>query len=106
MSWDFHFVFVLSFSFKFSFFGLVLRMTKKPILWRHQLWRHENEIWDFKSDKFFIFMCTRKQVLLNLYQLQIYFQRLVFHCGHGGVHALRLVAHLAWPGHKNALESA
>ena len=58
MSWDFHFVFVLSFSFKFSIFGLVLRMTKKPILWRHQLWRHKNEIWDFKSDKFFNFMCT------------------------------------------------
>ena len=58
MSWDFHFVFVLSFSFKFSIFGLVLRMTKKPILWRHQLWGHKNEIWDFKSDKFFNFMCT------------------------------------------------
>ena len=58
MRWDFHFVFDLSYSFKFSIFGLVLRMTKKPILWRHQLWRHKNEIWDFKSDKFFTFMCT------------------------------------------------
>ena len=58
MSWDFLFVFVLSFSFKFSIFGLALRMTKKRILWRHQLWRLKNEIWDFKSDKFFNFMCT------------------------------------------------
>ena len=58
MSWDFHFVFVLSFLSNSLFFGLVLRMTKKPILWRHQLWRHKNEIWDFKSDKFFNFMCT------------------------------------------------
>ena len=58
MSWDFPFVFVLRFSFKFSIFGLVLRMTKKPIFWLHQLWRHKNEIWDFKSDKFFNFMCT------------------------------------------------
>ena len=58
MSWDFHFVFVLSFSFKFSIFGLALRMIKKRILWRHQLWRLKNEIWDFKSDKFFNFMCT------------------------------------------------
>ena len=33
-------------------------MTEKPILWRHQLWRHKNEIWDFKSDKSFNFMCT------------------------------------------------
>ena len=44
--------------------------------------------------------------MLNFYQLQIYFQRLVFHCGHGGVHVLRLVAHLAWPGHRNAFEPA
>ena len=53
MSWDSHFVLSNS-----SFFGLVLRMTKKPILFRHQLWRHKNEIWDFKSDKFFNFMGT------------------------------------------------
>ena len=58
MSWDFHFVFVLSFLSNSLFLGLVLRMTKKPILWRHQLWRHKNEIWDFKSGKFFNFMCT------------------------------------------------
>ena len=36
-----------------SFFGLVLRITKRLILWRHQLWRHKNEIWEFKSDTFF-----------------------------------------------------
>ena len=58
MSWDFHFAFILSFSFKFSIFGLALRMTKKRISWRHQLWRLKNEIWVFKSDKFFNFMCT------------------------------------------------
>ena len=58
MSWDFHFVFVLSYFFKFSIFWVSTGMTKKPILWRHQLWRHKNEIWDFKSDKFFNFMCV------------------------------------------------
>ena len=31
-------------------------MRKKSILWRHQLWRHRNEIWDRKSDKFFTFV--------------------------------------------------
>ena len=41
-----------------SFFGLVLCITKKPILWRHQLERYKNEIWEFKSDKFFDFVCT------------------------------------------------
>ena len=33
-------------------------MTKKLVLWRHQMWRHKNEIWEFKSDKSFNFMCT------------------------------------------------
>ena len=58
MSWDFHFVFVLSYSFKFSIFGVSTGYDQKAHFWRHQLWRHKNEIWDFKSDKFFNFMCT------------------------------------------------
>ena len=58
MIWDFHFVFVLSYFFKFSIFWVSTAHDKKPILWRHHLWRHKNEIWDFKSDKFFNFMGT------------------------------------------------
>ena len=51
MSWDFHFVFVLSFSLKFSIFGVSTAHDQKAHF------RHKNEIWDF-TDKFFNFMCT------------------------------------------------
>ena len=52
MSWDFHFVFVLSFSLKFSIFGVSTAHDQKAHF------RHKNEIWDFNSDKFFNFMGT------------------------------------------------
>ena len=45
-------------NFKLFIFGLVLHVSLKPILWCHQLWRHINEIWEFKSSKFFNFVYT------------------------------------------------
>ena len=45
MSWQFYYCTFLKLLFQIiNFFGLVLRMSKKPILWRHRLWRHINEI--------------------------------------------------------------
>ena len=59
MSWDFHFVFVLSFSFKFFIFWVSTAHDQKAhFLTSSVVTRHKNEIWDFKLDKFFNFMCT------------------------------------------------
>ena len=59
MSWDFRFVFVLSFSFKFSFFGVSTAHDQKAhFVTSLVVTSQKNEIWDFKSDKFFNLMCT------------------------------------------------
>ena len=40
--WSLSLLIFLKLLFQIQFFGLVLCMTKKPILWRHDLWRHKN----------------------------------------------------------------
>ena len=55
MSWDFHFVFVLSFSFKFSIFWVSTAHDQKAHFVTSSI---VTSIWDFKLDKFFNFMCT------------------------------------------------
>ena len=54
MSWDFHFVFVLSFSLEFSIFWVSTAHDQKAHFVTSSVVTSQNEIWDFKSDKFFI----------------------------------------------------
>ena len=59
MSWDFRFVFVLSFSFKFSIFWVSTAHNQKAhFVTSSVVTSQKNEIWDFKSDKFFNLICT------------------------------------------------
>ena len=58
MSWDFHFVFVLSYFFKFSIFWVSTAHDQKAHFVTSSIMTSQKWIWDFKSDKFFNFMCV------------------------------------------------
>ena len=76
IEWSLSLLNFLTLLFQIHFFGLVLCMTKKPILWRHHLWRHKNlhcisakyhcyRLHTFEGETFgsFDFLITHKRVL-------------------------------------------